>query len=298
MQFVSKLLRKLRYSIFMIYANLRRWSYLRKQKSGQPIYFSLPNCTNIRILPEGQITELLYTSRFESRELALVSNYLKSGMNIIDIGANIGLYSILADKAINPGGKVWAFEPSSESYSRLLRNMSLNGVTSVLALKIALADKHGGNLVLKRDPGFRDGDRFLVMDSSIQSDVNQKGDSGDIEIVPVTTLDNYFYIQMETPPQFDFLKMDIEGGEFRVFRGAQKLLSQNTRLLMMFECTPQGCHRGGHTQEDVFMFLRGFGYELFCWNRSRQRWESNLEFLLTAGNVWACRDRILLPRMT
>lgn len=297
MQIFSKIPRKLRSLLFRIYTGSRRWYYLYQKKSGQPIRFRLAGTTAISLYPEGQIAELLYTSRFERTELALVNAYLKPGMNVIDIGANIGLYSILADKAIIPGGRVWAFEPSSESHARLLRNLSLNSVTSVTPLKVALADADGGNLVLKREPGFRDGDRYLATGAGALYDSDQTSDPGDIETVPVATLDHYFDSHTEAPPRFDFLKMDIEGGEYNVFRGAKKLLNSNPGMLLMFECTMQGCQRAGHTQDDVFGFLRNLGFELYGWHRSGRRWESSRQLLLTAGNVWACRDKSFLPRL-
>jgi FkbM family methyltransferase len=297
MQIVRKIPKKLRFLLFWVYAGSRRWVYLRRQKAGQPINFRLGSATAISLYPEGQIAELLYTARFERVELALVNDYLKPGMNVIDIGANIGLYSILADKAITPGGQVWAFEPSAESYERLLRNLLLNQAASVRPLKMALAGTPGGNLVLKREPGFRDGDRYLAAHNGVLPVSDQIGDSGDIENVPVDTLDHYFEFLADAPPKFDFLKMDIEGGEYSVFQGARKLLQANPTIVLMFECTPQGCQRAGHTQDEVFEFLRSLGFELYAWHRSGKRWDSSRGLLLSAGNVWACRDRSLLPRL-
>ncbi|MDQ3012198.1 MAG: FkbM family methyltransferase [Acidobacteriota bacterium] len=299
MWLANKVPRKLRHGLMMIYSNTRRWHYLRRQQTGEPVEVHLPKGAGFRLYPEGQIAELLYTSRFEWRELAWVSAYLKPGMNVVDIGANIGLYSILADQAIQPGGRVLAFEPSAETHARLLRNLSLNQAASVTPLKLALADARGGHLVLKRDPGFRDGDRYLSAQPAPGSSVaDQTGDAGDIETVPITTLDDYLAAEAAAPRKIDFLKMDIEGGEYSVFRGAAKTLTANAGILLMFECTPQGCQRAGHTQDDLYEFLRAMGFELYCWDRSSNRWDTRRELLLAAGNVWACRRNELLPRLS
>src|SRR5207302_520280 len=96
----------------------------------------------------GQIPELLVTSDFERRELDLVKSYLRPEMNVIDIGANVGLYSIAAALKVGPAGKVFAFEPSSESVGRLRRNLELNGITTVQLATVALSDKSQSVAVL------------------------------------------------------------------------------------------------------------------------------------------------------
>lgn len=299
MRFANKVLRRLKRVPFTVYSSFRRWNYLRRQKAGRLVQHRLPGKAVINLYPEGQIAELLYTVRFERAELALVSACLKQSMKVVDIGANIGLYSIVADKAVKPKGRVWAFEPSSETYSRLIRNLSLNDATSVIPVRLALADKHGGSLTLKRDPGFRDGDRYLVAERAARSpDSGWPEDYGDSEQVQVTTLDHYLYTLVDAPHRIDFLKMDIEGGEFSVFRGATQVLTSNPKILLMFECTPQGCQRAGHKQEDVFRFLKDLGFDLYSWQRSIRDWETSGELLLAAGNVWACRGKELLPRLS
>jgi len=63
----------------------------------------------------------------------------------------------------------------------------------------------------------------------------------------------------------------------------------------MFECTRQGCLCSGHSQEDVFHFLRDFGFGLYSWDARLKIWNADPEFLMSAGNIWACRDNMRLP---
>jgi len=277
-------------------ASYRHWRYRRKLREGEPIGFHLPHGLTVELYPNGQIPELLFTSNFEWADINAVAAYLKPGMRVLDIGANVGLYSIIAGKIVGPGGKVWAFEPSSETYELLIANLQLNHITCVEVLKLALSDVVTDSLVVKRDPGYRDGDRYLSTRQNPNIQVAaQADDLGDTEPVEVTTLDHYF--ECKGTPRVDFMKVDVEGGEYGVFRGARQLLTLNRRIMLMFECTPQGCYVAGHKQEDVFYFLSELGFKLACWHQESGAWSLDTQVVEKAGNIWACRDTNCLPRV-
>jgi len=135
--------------------------YSYKEKSGTPIKLHFACKTTICLHPKGQIAKLLYARQFEQHEINLVINYLKPGMNVLDIGANIGQYSLIADKIISPLGRVWAFEPSTENFDRLVANVSLNKAVTVNAVQLALGDVEDKMVALRRDPGLGDAERYL-----------------------------------------------------------------------------------------------------------------------------------------
>lgn len=275
----------------------KKKEYLQKAKKHNPIDYKISNDIVISLYPDGQIAELLYTSLFEQTEITLFIAYLKPGMNVLDIGANIGLYSIVADKIIGPTGRVFAFEPSSETYKRLLANLSLNKTSSVYPVKIALGDIVEER-TLKRDPGYGDGHRYFVnRENENMQPSSNPDDSGDIESVKTTTLDQYMYEGNNESLCIDVMKMDVEGNEYSVFRGARKILTDNPDIALAFECTPHGCQYAGHTQEDVFRFLREFGFGIYCWDSKRRLWQSSTEHLVAAGNFWACRNKEQLPKL-
>lgn len=275
----------------------KKKEYLQKAKKGNPIDYKLSNDVIISLYPKGYIAELLYTSKFEQAELELVIAYLRRGMNVVDVGANIGLYSIVADKIIGPTGQVSAFEPSSESYGRLLKNVSLNKSSSVEVVKMALTDVVDER-ILKRDPGYGDGHRYIqnLTKDNMQPPLNIH-DSGDVESVKTTTLDQYVYSGKIENQRIDFIKVDVEGTEYNVFRGAVKVLADNPDIMLLFECTSHGCKYVGYTQDDIFQFLRGFGFGLYCWNPKQRVWESDIDLIMSAGNIWACKNEKQLPQI-
>ena len=107
------------------------------------------------------MAEFLSVQRFfERTELALVSANLKPGMSVIDVGANIGLYSILSEKRMVGAGTIWAFEASLESTGWRTTFRS-NACGRVGPFRVALAAHASTSVKLKSDAGFGDAYRYL-----------------------------------------------------------------------------------------------------------------------------------------
>jgi FkbM family methyltransferase len=250
-----------------------RLIYRAKHPSNAPVTYQLPGPTQIRLYPEGEIAEFLSFPRlFERHELKLVATFLKPGMRVVDVGANIGLYSILAASRVGDTGRVWAFEPSRESYDRLLRNLELNRCSCVQPIQAALGDAPNRSSTLLSDAGYGDAYRYL----SPASEHEPRGASA--EVVRETTL--------------DFIKIDVEGGEYRVLLGAKETLSGNQNVRVVFESEADWCERAGCRQQDAFELLRTAGFQLYAWNRAKKNWTTNERELLRAGMVWASRSGV------
>jgi FkbM family methyltransferase len=250
-----------------------------------PVAYQLPGGIQILLYPEGEIAEFLaFPWLFEKTEVALAAAFLNSGMTVIDVGANIGLYSILAAKRVGPDGSVWAFEPSEESAARLERNLTLNSCNDVRVFRVALGDTPNTSMSLASDPGFGDAYRYLRHPTS---------SNGGSEVVPVTSLDAWATVNKIS--RLDFLKVDIEGGEYRMFLGAREFLSSNPKVVIMFECEADWCARAGCRPRDVFELLGSLGFNLYAWDGRSRRWDNDPHSLARSGMFWAARDRSMLP---
>ncbi len=290
---IQKFVNKVRFWLF----KKKQRSYARKVRDNQPIIYRLSNDIIISLYPAGQVAELLFTTDFERTELEQVRGYLKPGMVVLDIGANIGIYSLLADKMVGSAGHVFAFEPSSDNYSRLLSNIKLNMSSTITVSKIALADINDRTTKLRRDPGLGDSERYLDFQKGEKfKRGKEENDSGDSETVHVTTLDKYLFENMPEPRRIDFIKMDVEGSELSVFKGAVQTLNKNQDVMIFFECAPLTCKRAGVSTEEVFDYLRSLGFEIYCWDKECADWVSNPVLINSIGNVWACRNREMLPK--
>ena len=132
----------------------------------------------------------------------------------------------------------------------------------------------------------------------VLSELDNHDDSGDDETVKVTTLDDYLRAGEVDCPKIDFIKMDVEGVEFSVLRGARSILTENQDILVFFECTWQGCELSGHKISEVFIYLRELGFGLYGWRPESKTWDENEDYLSIVGNIWACRDKKTLPRLS
>jgi hypothetical protein len=140
---------------------------------------------------------------------------------------------------------------------------------------------------LKSDAGFGDAYRYLSSDGF----AGEEG--GGYEWVPVTTLDSFSRDQQIGGAAF--LKIDVEGGEYMVFQGAQEFLRTSPEVCIMFESDPEWCRRAGCRQQDAFELLRRLGFGLYAWQHRTKKWLASEDALLNAGMVWASRDSDRLP---
>jgi len=271
--------------------------YKHKAIRNTPFRYQLPDGDLIKLYPQGQIAKRLYTGGFEREEIRLFFLFLKPGMHIVDVGANIALYSIIAYKKLRGKGKIWAFEPSSENYKRLLKNLTLNKCNDLVTpVNLGLGNKDNEELSLRRDSGYGDAERYILPDNKLPSEeLPNIKKQVERENVNLTTLDSF--MGKINNPRVDFMKMDTEGYEYFGLQGARQILASNSNMVFMLECTELGTKRAGHTQQDVYDILNEFGFRCFYWDSEQQSWGKDREALLKAGNIWACRNVEQLPTL-
>ena len=260
-----------------------------REKLNLPFAVSVGQGKSIRLFPVGQIARCLYCESYEADERALVARSLKEGMTVIDIGANIGLYSLIADMLVGPSGTVWSIEPSEETFQRLLNNRRLNNTSRVKPLKTALGASDDQSILLVREVGKLDGERFLATD---EPGIALEADAENVSLVTLDTL-----CRRNGIDRVDFIKMDVEGGEYAVLQGARQLLASNPHLLMVFEHTRPLSERAGHRPEVIPKLLAEFGFRLYGWDARAKAWTTSYDFILTHGNAWATTNPESLPRV-
>jgi FkbM family methyltransferase len=262
-----------------------RWIHRHKYREGAPLPCVVAPGREFQIYPKGELIDFLpFMPLFERTEMQLVARLLKPHMNVIDAGANIGIYSLLAAKCIGDDGKIWSFEPSQTTFNLFLDNIALNQVKTVSAHRLALSDAQG-QLTLRSENGFGDLYRHL--------DYGGKAAPGDlIETVDVSTLDDF--AASNNIDEIDFLKIDVEGGEYCLLKGSQHLLSRSPNVIVMVEIEEDWCLRNGFKTEDAFELLRSLGFTLYSWSKRQARWSTDASELSKSRTVWATRNSRLL----
>ncbi len=187
--------------------------------------------------------------------LYLLRHELKKGMVVYDIGANIGEMSIFSAHLLGEGAKVFSFEPMKETYKILKENIALNGYENrVKAFDIALSDKTGeadlyAATEYNENGSFEDGlhTLYATNDRSVK-----------LQTIRMETLDSK---QGELPAP-DFIKLDVEGAELHVLKGAGNTLKTKHPKIVL-EFNKDTFEAAGYSQREVLDFLRQFDYKFF-----------------------------------
>ena len=173
------------------------------------------------------------------KEMDFLRHWLRPGMTVIDIGANLGVYSLPAARLVGRTGQVFAYEPGTKARVLLERSCELNAAVNLHISRFALSDSE------------REG--HLVFGGS--SELNALGDSGAGETVRVTTLDSEDSVRGWPSP--DFVKIDAEGEEERILAGGRTFFVRHSPLIM-FEIKA-----GDKVNERLRTLFLGIGYRLF-----------------------------------
>jgi FkbM family methyltransferase len=178
----------------------------------------------VRAEDGGVAHQLIMYHEYEPYESKLVREYLKPGMTVYNIGANLGYYTLLASECVGAEGSVFAFEPAPENFELLEQTVSENKLTNVELFPSAVGAANGSaTLSLSRT---NSGDHQL-----------QTVASREHIVVDVTSIDA-FTAEGHAPP--DVIIMDVQGAELDVLRGATELLASKAPLVLFTEFWPRG----------------------------------------------------------
>lgn len=188
-------------------------------------------------------SSLYYSGTFEVATEKAISSRLAEGMTAVDIGANVGYHTFRMARAVGPTGSVLAVEPMSRARTKLLRNAGLNSFTNITVSEVALADADLGIQSIGFENSYR-------LDGEVGAAA---------EDVRITTLDTL--VAEAGLSRVDFIKLDVDGYEGKVLRGAQHVLD-TWRPAIVFEISPGAMAGNGDRAEDLVASLTGRGYVL------------------------------------
>ncbi|MBI3089369.1 MAG: FkbM family methyltransferase [Candidatus Tectomicrobia bacterium] len=192
------------------------------------------------------------TFRWEEEETEIVLQHLSPTDVFVDIGANTGYYTLLAQARCR---RVYAFEPGKQFFRELLANLSLNDGANVTALNYGLfSGAHEAYLKVSRGKLI-----FPAAASVKQSDleaINRR--DANFEKIDLRVFDE---VREELGiPKVDFLKVDVEGAEIDVLLGMRRTLSEEHPSILL-SVHPSKLTTFGRRNDDLFDLLRKFGYE-------------------------------------
>ncbi len=225
----------------------RYFSYYLLRHFGLTQYFTIryQNC-RFRLYANPVSAQLWYNydDWHGTHDILFLKQVMRPGETFIDVGANVGTHAICLAKHLGTDSQVHAFEPHPLTYQRLLENIALNHLKNIKAYNLALGETEG-----------------TVAFTSLQSDDRNRVNIGDAPsesiIVPQQRLDA---LEFGRNP-IGVLKIDVEGYELFVLRGAQKLLPQINCLY--FEVAEAHFRCFDYTVSDLLTYLAQQGWQLF-----------------------------------
>ena len=181
----------------------------------------------------------------EDTERKLFASRVKRDWTVIDIGANVGCYALLAADLVGDKGKVIAFEPDAENFSMLERAIQNSGMTNVSIRREAVSDLSGPSyLYLSAEHG---GDHSLYDPGEERIKVRIDAVRLDDVIKPGETV--------------HLIKMDIQGAETKALRGMSRVTQENRDLIMFIEFSPEDLRQAGSSADEFWGLIKELGFK-------------------------------------
>src|SRR5688500_15320938 len=214
-----------------------------------PDTFDLELCDGASVCVRASIEALTTYALLEQedwfeKEATFVRRWLRPGMTVIDVGANVGVYTAMFAKCVGSGGRVFAYEPAAVAFELLGKTRRLNdGADWITVRQVALSDRRGS--------AFLAHGKYAELHALVNRENSQRAG----ETVTTSTLDAEAEEHSWAPP--DLIKLDAEGSDARVAAGARGSLVSHSPLVM-FEV-----RRGDVLNHRLLGFLREANYEIY-----------------------------------
>jgi len=189
---------------------------------------------------------LLKLHGLEAGETKLFSSLAKNAQCVLDIGANLGYYSLLAARMMGPSGIVFAFEPAKENFIMLKKNIDANHYENIRSVPKAVSEVTGKVTLYVSEA--HSGDHRIY-------DGGEKREKYEIDTV---ALDDFLPIGTK----LDLIKMDIQGAEMLALQGMQRVLQDNPDIIIMSEFWPEGLRACGSSPEKFLSFFKDRDFQI------------------------------------
>jgi FkbM family methyltransferase len=235
-------------------------------------------------LSEHMQRRIFWMGYYSTDIVALLKRELRQDMVVVDVGANIGEITLVAAQRVGVAGKVIAFEPVSVIAEKLAEHVRMNDLRQVIIRREALGVARSGRMPMYASCGQGASDE----NHGLASLYGESAGQSPIEYVDVITLDDA--IASLSPARIDLIKIDVEGGELACLKGAEAVL-RCFRPMLIVEVQAFSARQAGWSVDELFQYLRGFGYEFFTIGSKGRLNAMDLSRLADFQNVF-CRARV------
>ena len=195
---------------------------------------------------------IVYDKIWEPETTKLIKNIIHEGDVGIDLGANIGYFTMLMANLVGTSGKIFSFEPEPQNFEILQKNIKQNHLKNVVANQSAIGDINGKiKLYLSNTNA---GWHKVFPKQFIDYEVSDKNID-----VKICSLDKEFIDK-----KIDFIKMDIEGYEWNAIKGGKKILEENHDVKLIFEFFPMALRANNVKPDTVLTYLLDIGFHIYA----------------------------------
>lgn len=218
-------------------------------RHGKAVDLEVPNIPGLKMFlhPNDSVItyRILAGKVWEPNETHWVSRFVRPGDVFVDIGANVGYYTLVASRLVGDTGHVYAFEPDPIAFSILERNVALNGITNVTLEQKAVSNEKGSIQLFLSEKN--KGDHQIY-------EGNEERRAIDVEAVK---LDDYF---VDYDGAVNFVKIDTQGAEGVILEGMQEVIAANDDIVMAVEYWPHGLSGLGTDASGFLDLLRSHDF--------------------------------------
>ncbi|MDD3783490.1 MAG: FkbM family methyltransferase [Candidatus Portnoybacteria bacterium] len=209
-------------------------------------------------------SHLLGDKVYEPTETNIVRGQINKGDIVVDMGANIGYYTLIFAGLVGKSGKVFAFEPDRDNFALLSKNVKENKFDNVILINKAISDKNGQTKL------------YLSKDNKGDHRIYDSGENRDSVVVDVVCLDDFLG---EYKHKINFIKMDIQGAEGNALKGMIDIIKNSKKIKILAEFWPMGLSNFNFNPKEFLEILEDYGFSFYNIQR--------------AGTIKATKDEIL-----
>lgn len=235
-----------------------KWLYHKSKYGHAPSGLTMKNIGNVKLpidLSLGKMVRAMYFDCFDFEIRRLIEKYLKPGDVFFDIGANVGYFTAVGANAVGLSGKVYSFEPIPEYYCNLEKIAEFNPDYSIITNDFALGEHSCQSTIVKHPQN-------VGGSSLLNNYVAEEGANATYDI-DIKRIDEY--VANEKIDKISLIKIDTEGFELPVIKGAAEFLASHRKNLPLIiaEISPEAFKLLGREIEELKDFMLSYGYKSY-----------------------------------
>lgn len=250
---------------FLHHSGFRRFQFSRNrsrlrraENAGRTHFARIPGSGVKMIIDPQMYLRCAYCDYlFELPIVSFMKDWIRPGDQYVDVGANVGLLSLLGAGCAGPTGQVTAFEPGRFAFDLLVKNCARNGYEWVDCRMAALGPEERTIVLNEGRPGL---DAYSSLGSVVH--LGARGETFASVATPMITGTSWWQDRGE--PRIRLMKIDVEGGELGVLRGFSSAFQKQAVDALLVEISDSMARACGYSADDAWNTMIGWGYS---WHR-------------------------------